>query len=189
MSPPNPRDQAFIDYLHKLADDRAALAALRRGLGKPPGAAAETYPYVVPFLPQGRGDAAEEPYYLVATLFAYWHQGDRPVSANPPPNLGASLAKLQKTEKRKAESADSAERRFVALLNCHRDDLGQHLRRMVGLLRSKDIPIDWAQLLADVKGWNWESRSVQRAWGRAFWRGAPVADSDQPASEPAPVAQ
>jgi CRISPR system Cascade subunit CasB len=188
MSPPNQRDQAFIEHLHKLADDRAALAALRRGLGKPPGASAETYRYVVPFLPEGRGDAAEEPYYLVATLFAYWHQGDRPVPTNPPPNLGASLAMLRNAEVQKGGSAESVERRFVALLNCHRDDLGQHLRRMVGLLRSKGISIDWAQLLADVKGWNWESRRVQRVWARAFWRGGPVAESDQPASESTPVA-
>lgn len=189
MSPPNQRDQAFIDHLHKLADDRAALAALRRGLGKPPGAAAETYPYVVPFLPRGRGDAAEGPYYLVATLFAYWHQGGRSVSANPPPNLGASLAKLRNAQERQGGSTESVERRFVALLNCHRDDLGQHLRRIVELLRSGEIPLDWAQLLDDVKGWNWESRRVQRAWARAFWRGGPVAESDQPANQPAPVAQ
>ena len=43
----------FITYLEELRDreDRGALAALRRGLGQPPGSAVEMYRYVVPWLP------------------------------------------------------------------------------------------------------------------------------------------
>lgn len=43
-------ERAFVDALNRLVarEDRAALAALRRGLGKPPGTVAEMYPLVEP---------------------------------------------------------------------------------------------------------------------------------------------
>ena len=49
------RVETFLAYLRGLAkrDDRGALAALRHGLGQPPGTAAEMHPYVVQFLPPG----------------------------------------------------------------------------------------------------------------------------------------
>lgn len=82
------------------------------------------------------------------------------------------------------------ERRFVALLNCHRDDLPAHLRHAVGLLKSKEIPVDWAELLHDILRWDSESRSVQRAWARAFWGRAGRSDDDaQPADDAATAAE
>jgi CRISPR system Cascade subunit CasB len=63
------------------------------------------------------------------------------------------------------------ERRFVALLNCHQDDLDHHLRQAVSLLKSKDAPVDWAELLKDIQRWDNDDRLVQRRWARAFWGG------------------
>jgi CRISPR system Cascade subunit CasB len=40
----------------------------------------------------------------------------------------------------------------------------------VSLLKGRSVPVDWAQLLRDLQEWEWESRSVQRAWARAFWQ-------------------
>ncbi len=61
----------FIARLQALAarDDRGALAALRRGLGKPPGAAAEMHPYVAPFLPDEAWTWRNQSLYVVAALF------------------------------------------------------------------------------------------------------------------------
>src|SRR5262249_54428628 len=64
-------------------------------------------------------------------------------------NLGASFAWLGSQVDSK-----SIEKRFVALLNCHEDDLAEHLRHAIGLLRSKEIPVDWIQLLKDLRNWN-----------------------------------
>lgn len=169
MSPMSDGERAFAQYLERLSDreERAALAALRRGLGKPAGDAAEMYPYVMPFMPDDAGRRRQEAYFLVAALFAWhpmsWRDGGQGRSRN----LGASFARLAQ----QVESG-SIEGRFVALLNSHRDDLPQHLRHTIGLLRSRDVPVDWAQLLHDLQGWEWQSRSVQRAWASAFW-GAP----------------
>lgn len=176
MSPPSEKEQRFVSTLEHLAEkkERGALAALRRGLGKYPGEAPEMYPYVVPWT-HGLRPWQEEAYFLVATLFA-WHRGSWPKSDNKEAtNLGASFARLAPPG---ADNRPGVERRLVALLNCHRDDLPSHLRHAVGLLKSKEIPIDWAQLLHDIQGWSWESRSVQLAWARAFWGQAPPAGEE-----------
>lgn len=167
MGMPHAHERRFVDSLKALAEreDRAALAALRRGMGKPPGGAPEMFPYVVPWVPPNASPWQEEPYYLVAALFAL-HPMDWPAAEEDhrPTNLGRSFARL-------ANASDSAsvERRFVALLNCHRDDLPEHLRHAVSLLASHDVPINWARLLRDIHGWDWEDHPVQRAWARAFW--------------------
>ena len=181
MSLPTEHEQRFAEYLAKLAADknRAALAALRRGLGKSPGEAAESHMYVVPWLLRGARRWQEDIYYLVASLFA-WHQGSwRPDGERRhPTNLGASMARLAERT-----GSSSAESRFIALLNCHRDDLPQHLRQTVGLLKSAEIAIDWAQLLHDIQGWDWESRAVQRDWARAFWGSGYPPGSEATAAE------
>jgi CRISPR system Cascade subunit CasB len=161
----------FVAYLAGLeeAEDRAALAALRRGLGKAPGEAAELYPYVVPRVPPAAGEQEEAAYYLIASLFAFhpalWPEDGVPTSRR---NLGASLARLASGPDRQA----AVERRFVALLNAHREDVPDHLRRVVGLLKAADVPVDWAQLLDDVRWWDHGERRVQRRWARAFWGSA-----------------
>lgn len=160
------KPERFVEYLEKLeaGQDRSALAALRRSLGKSPEYPAGSHRHVLWINPH----SWEEPhYYLVAGLFALhpanWRkeEGDKQLS-----NLGASFAWL----KEKADS-DSIEKRFIALLDCHEDDMAEHLRHAVSLLRSKEIPIDWAQLLRDLRSWSHEDRRVQRRWARAFWGG------------------
>jgi CRISPR system Cascade subunit CasB len=69
----------------------------------------------------------------------------------------------------RTEAEKRIEKRLLALLNCHRDDLPDHLRQVISLLKSKDTPVNWAKLLHDIKGWDWESRDVQRSWAWGFW--------------------
>lgn len=165
------RVPGFIEYLCDLAkpesSNRAALAALRRGLGKSPGEAAEMFPYVVPWVPNDPKEWEEAPYYLVASLFALhplpWPESDATSASSR--TFGASMAKLIATPDR----LDAVERRFVALLNAHPEDIGDHLRRNVALLKAADIPVDWAQLLTDLLWWDHPQRRVQRRWARSFW--------------------
>jgi CRISPR system Cascade subunit CasB len=142
-------------------------------VGKAPGEAAETFPHVVPRLPRAVSPADEWAYYLVAGLFAWHPQRWLGEEAGSRPSLGASLARL-----RRQTQSDSAERTTVALLNSHRDDLAERLRRAVALLRSHDVPVDWAQLLRDLLRWHLPSREVQRRWARDFW-GTPSPEDEQ----------
>jgi CRISPR system Cascade subunit CasB len=150
----------FIAHLQSLADkqDRGALAALRRGLGQPPGGAAEMFRYVEPFLPQKRAIAQEAAYYLLAALFAF-----HPKSASEG-NLGAHMAQA-----RSEGGEEALERRFTALLAAHSEDLPGYLRQAISFLRSKEIPVNWNQLFWDVQNWNDEDRRVQKHWASAFW--------------------
>lgn len=173
--------ERFIQDLEKLADDkngkkpdRAALAALRRGLGKKPGEVSQMHLYIVRYIKHLNDfdyRRAENSYYLVASLFALWHSGHNE-KLTYKGNLGASFAKLKpNSDKSEApkEKNESIEKRFVALLNSHQEDLADHLRHAVSLLKSKEIGIDWLQLLKDLQNWDNDNRYVQRDWARAFW--------------------
>ena len=167
-------EERFIDRLQKLADgqERGALASLRRGLGQPPGTVADMYRYVEPFLGElGSGARFKESaFYLVAALFAL-----HPKSTDEG-NMGTHLAKT-----RTDSGADALERRFTALLAAHPDDLPEYLRQSISFLKSKDVPVNWNQLIWDLE--NWEKRddpkySVQKKWARSFWGGRQSAESN-----------
>lgn len=156
----------FVDHLYALAkaEDRGALAALRRGLGQPPGSMAEMYRYVVPHLPKGRNQ--ELACYLIAPLFAL----------HPKPggmgNFGAQMRQCDPDGK----NSDALERRFTALLSAHPDDLPGYLRQAVSFLKSKEIPINWNELFWDLQNWDDEDRNVQKQWANAFWRRVQVVE-------------
>jgi CRISPR system Cascade subunit CasB len=163
----------FIRHLQKLADgqDRGALAYLRRGLGQPPGTVADMYRYVEPFL---GADARyrESAFYLVAALFAF-HP-----SSTDSGDMGKHMA-ATRTE----SGADALERRFTALLAAHPDDLPEYLRQAVSFLKSKDVPVNWNELLRDLQSWGWEGRLVQKKWARSFWGGRQPVETNNNSEE------
>jgi CRISPR system Cascade subunit CasB len=171
----------FVNYLESLAaaGDRAALAALRRGLGQPPGTAPDMFPYVVRRLPESAwpGSWEERCYYLIAALFAY-----HPVSASEG-NLGSHFART--LDRRNPDRNAATERRFEALLTAHPDDLHFYLRQAISFLRSKDeTPINWHQLMSDVRDWGRAERrtGVQKRWATQFWR-RPAESDERPATD------
>ncbi|MCZ7575407.1 MAG: type I-E CRISPR-associated protein Cse2/CasB [Ardenticatenaceae bacterium] len=159
----------FITYLEALrdSDDRGALAALRRGLGKRPGETPEMFRYVVPRLPTGLRPWEEICYYTVASLFAMHPQ------AGGSGNMGAHLAAIRAQNEGKSSSL---EQRFTVLLSTHTDDLPNHLRQIVSLLKSYGVPVNWGQLLADIRSWDFPESATRtkNAWARAFWGYAAV---------------
>lgn len=161
----------FIEYLELLAEGKnlAALANLRRGLGKSPKSSLEMYPYLDQFLSE-KSEGKKPNYkrenavFIVAPLFAYYWKAQTNIK-----DLGASLLKYQKETE-----SDSVEKRFVALLNAEAGELPDYLRQIVGLLKSKEIAVNWEQLFTDVQYWeasnnNSKYESVQRKWARSFW--------------------
>jgi CRISPR system Cascade subunit CasB len=92
-------------------------------------------------------------------------------------NFGASFKQLG------SDDSSSVERRFVALLNSHRDDLPNRLRHAVSLLRAPGVPVDWAQLLRDIQSWDHPDRFVQVQWARSFW--APPRQDAETEDQPA----
>lgn len=155
--------EEFVNMLEGFykSDNRAALAKLRRGLGKKPGEAMEVYSVIGNFLAQAKNRAEEDVLYTLATLYGLYPSE----SSKEESNFGESVSKLAE----KQVDRDSVEKRFVALLNSHIDDLPNHLRHMISLLKSKDIRINWLQLLNDIIYWDLDDRRVQRSWAKRFW--------------------
>lgn len=169
----HPEPHPFIRYLQKLADgqDRGALASLRRGLGQPPGTVADMYRYVEPYLGEDARHK-ESAFYLVAALFAL-----HPKLTNEG-NMGSHLAST-----RTESGGEALERRFIALLAAHPDDLPEYLRQAVSFLKSKEEPVNWDQLLRDLQNWNHEKRFVQKEWARSFWGGRQLPKTETQSEE------
>jgi CRISPR system Cascade subunit CasB len=153
------QQKTFIGYLLNLAkegqEDRGALADLRTGLGKEPGQMARVHRHVVPYLPEQRYD--DRWYYVTATLFGSFpkHRNGR--------SLGAAFHPLR-------TKSDSMEARFVALLNAHPEDLDDHLRHAVSLLKANEQPLDWFRLLDDLLQWEHPEGHVQLKWAQDFYK-------------------
>lgn len=162
----------FVGHLLELAkegnEDRGALADLRSGLGKDPGQMARLHKHVVPYLPEDKWN--DRWYYVIATLFGSF----------PKQRDGYSLGKAFKPLRSKS---NGAEQRFVALLNAHEDDLDDHLRHAISLLKSNEQPLDWFKLLDDLIQWDYPQGHVQFRWARDFYAGSGSDPADAPAND------
>ncbi len=156
-------DDGFISYLESVLkrDDRAVLAHLRRGLGKEPGTAMEMFPYMARFV-QNSYRSEENAIFMVASLFGLYPTYSWKSDEKGRNNLGKSMSFLK-------DDSGSIEKRFVALLNADEEDLPNHLRQIISLLKSKEAPINWHKLLRDIKQWNRSDRKIQREWAKGFW--------------------
>lgn len=163
---------AFAHYLYSLADrqDRGALAALRRSLQDPVGMSAAACPYVVPFLPKEPDLYRERAYFLVAALFGLAGTHAKGVS------IGDAFRRIAAAGSSDGKDNPSIRARFVALLDAHPEDAGDHLRHVASLARAKEVALDWEKLLRDLLGLRHPERRVQRAWAHDFWGRAPTPD-------------
>ncbi len=165
----------FIRYLEDRREDRAMMASLRRGLGRPAGVVPEVSRVVQVWLSSDAPVWRENACYLIAPLFAL-HSQEGGIG-----NMGNHFRDLYDPG---TEPPPNVERRFIALLASDPDDLDEVLRQALTLLKSKSIPVNWHELLRDIQAWKHpheEQRArVQKKWSRAFWRmpnSAPPTDS------------
>ncbi len=159
---------------------KAALANLRRGVGRMPGDLPAIWGIFLQDLPPelesktGAPTRAEWAIYLALTLYALHQQGH----ALPGDNMnregarfGFAVRQLVKPGEQPQDS--SILRRFNALATAASMREGaQHLRGIVQLLRADGIPLDYAQLAADL--YDWQSLSaaprVRLQWGQDYYR-------------------
>ena len=144
----------LVDHLEDLVDreDRAALARLRGTLQE--GRALEGLPVVLPFVRQNDRQA-EDNALLLAALFAL----------HPESGTHSLPSALQIV----AQTSESVELRFRALLSAGRQDLATHLRHAVSLAASHGIALDWRELHTAIRFWDHPSDRTRRQWARAFW--------------------
>jgi CRISPR system Cascade subunit CasB len=172
-------ENPLVENLVRLQENRGAMAALRRGLGKPAGTISEMFPYVEPLIPRNAHVRNVDAAYLVASLFGLHKNHSAPsgdVGSRQARGFGASLAAIRLREAATDED-EGVTRRFGALLNCDRDGLPTHLRQLMTLLHSRapDVLVDYGQLYSDITQWEAVDRYVQRNWAAGFWRRVPAA--------------
>lgn len=162
MTQPNmEQEHPLIGFLIANQENRAMLAALRRGLGAEPGGVPDMFPYVVRFVSEKPGQWHERCVYMIASLFAL-----HPF-AGQQGNLGGHLRKLAD----ELGDDQSTERRFINLMRAEPEMLSDLLRQIISLLKSKDIAVNWQQLMRDVSTWNSPDarRWTTRRWASEFW--------------------
>ncbi len=167
------KEQRFIEYLESLKTGKVwarARAALRRSLAFDPGLYPPAFPFVEPFLDTEEG-WTREAFYLVAGLYAQADGNHREGRT-----LARALANLATSNSR---SADSVERRFLALLDADRDQIAHRLRSVVSLVEGE---LDFAQLLSDLRWWFQPERRVQARWAREYYRLAPLKEKKEVAT-------
>ena len=167
------KEVPLVSRLIELArrQDRAALAALRTGLGKPPGAASRMLPIVAPFLSSDEGSATRAA-FITASLF-----GKHPEHAE----IGSLGVSLWRATKREGINPDGkhgeagVEARLAAALDADPGDLARHLDGLVSLCESAGVPVDWHQFFRDLRGLLGQNEdyqiSIRTRWAREFWRG------------------
>ncbi|QGT99545.1 hypothetical protein SYNTR_0952 [Candidatus Syntrophocurvum alkaliphilum] len=157
---------------------RATLAKLRRGIGNEPGSMPELWDITLNGLDEsltskdGAPTRGEWAVHTALTLYALHQQGadmQQNAMSKDKNTLGTSLRKLIKNE----EDEIRVKRRFdAAATSDSLAEFSHHLRGLIQLLKSQDIPLDYPELAKDLYLFQFpEARdSVRLRWGREFYR-------------------
>ena len=168
-APPDDAAEAFVGFLFKLAgrDDRAALAQIRRAHTE--GTDEAMLRVIGAAVPETVGGAWLDAYLLTAGLFASYTTGAKDIPSAARLGRRRSLGGSARLA-RGTGASESFETRFAALLARPLQDLPEELRRVLRLLRSHDVPVDFTQLLRDLLRWEHPDRLTQRQWAQDFWQ-------------------
>ncbi|WP_299561639.1 type I-E CRISPR-associated protein Cse2/CasB [uncultured Mycolicibacterium sp.] len=167
------------EYLSGTPHARAALAKLRRAVGKPAGSVPEVWAYTVALVPaelswdRDEPSHAEQAAHAAMTLYAL-HQQAMPVPAHVPGvSFGTAVSRLAASE---GSSADAVTRRFMAVATAVSiDEILVHVRGLVTQLRGRQLGFDYAKFADDLHLLlNPQYTALVRlSWGRDFYRTGP----------------
>lgn len=168
------------DYLRRRPEAMAALAKLRRGVGKDVGAVPELWPYILDGLPGDDGGdnptRAERAVYTALTLYAVHQQSRQRAMHVPGTSLGAAVRRLRT----QAPSEAAVRRRFEALGTAEDfSEVVHHARGLITQLRGADIPLDYGAFADDLLRLQDRrfANQVRLRWGRDFYRATRDTDS------------
>lgn len=157
---------------------RATLAKLRLGIGNEPGSMPALWDVTLNGLADsltskdGAPTRGEWAVHTALTLYALHQQGadmHQHAMSKEKNALGISLRKLIKNE----EDEKRVKRRFdAAATSDSLEEFSHHLRGLIQLLKTQDIPLDYPALAEDLYWFQFpEIRdSVRLRWGRDFYR-------------------
>ena len=159
---------------------KAALAHLRRGVGRAPGDLPELWGIFLEGMPEefesqtGKPTQGEWAIYLALTLYALHQQGHSMATENmhrDQERFGHAVRRLIPANENVADS--SVLRRFNVLATATDiREVSRHLCSMIQLLRARGIPLDYVQLAGDLYEWQFAEGvpRVRLRWGQDFYR-------------------
>lgn len=170
------------ERIQRFVHSKAALAQLRRGIGKEPGELPGLLGFVLPteeITSWREGEEmAEKAIYTALTLYAFHQQGrencvstglvgeDTSVSSRN--SFGHSIRRLV----RQKGNEDAVLRRFNKVLSAKDlTELAIHARGLIGLLRKENISLDYPSFAIDLY-WFQQSdtrRSTLLKWGKDYY--------------------
>jgi CRISPR system Cascade subunit CasB len=172
-SEPLERQIKFFESLHRrIKDDNAAKAALKRALSGEERHIRNTYSSVLPCMPDINWQ--QELWILVACLSVYYPQ---PFDRKNQRDLGYSCRGLANDTNSKG-----AERRFRALLDTSLEDIQSPLTALIRQIKTKEVRIDYPQLLADLCQWEHPNQYIQDNWARTFWGASKIGEESPKSS-------
>lgn len=170
----------YLQQLDRSPQGNAEMAWLRRGVGKKPGEIPELWGLFenMPddFIGYTKFPTKEEwSCYTALTLFGLHQQGMN-ISSQcmhvQDVSIGKSLRMLSD-----ALGDDKAESRVLKQLNIlstskNRDEYAYHFRRIINLLKSKSIPLDYGRLAADLYLLQCDeyTSNIKLHWARDFYK-------------------
>ncbi|MFE3864784.1 type I-E CRISPR-associated protein Cse2/CasB [Streptomyces goshikiensis] len=193
-SEPHQRAQEFVSQvLEVCAGSKRAQADLRSGLGLPYDRCHRMHRHLMRLVPEGnRHPEGRQPYYVVAALIAARSRrareedAERNPAASPAPeddqrpgaggalqswwqrpNLGASLAESVNQQLVAAGSAES-ELHLLARIGSH--SLHSRLPALIGQITGRGVVLDWAVLLDDLAGWDYNQDRIATRWLESYFR-------------------
>ncbi|WP_018681745.1 type I-E CRISPR-associated protein Cse2/CasB [Actinokineospora enzanensis] len=160
-------------YRNNRSESVAALARLRRAVGKPPGSVLDVLQYTLADEFIGRRD--QEPSYFetaahhAMALYALHQQSQKQAMHRQNIGLGRAIRSLHPGDR--IRPTDPIPRRFAMLgTSDELDEMLYHLRGVIQLLRAAGEALDYELLTRDLITWQFRGgpERVRLKWGRDF---------------------
>lgn len=174
------------------ASGKAALANLRRGVGREPGEMPQLFGTILYEMPEGflsgNGTTTKEEWvcYIALTLYALHQQGhdqgNREMHTAEKVGIGRAMYRLVLTYENDSNAEQRILQRLKTLITAvDMKELSYHLRGIVQLLKSKDIPLNYEILAEDLYELQFPEgkNRVSLRWGQDFYGGRNITVKQQ----------
>lgn len=197
---PVARHDKYVAFIREVCRTPGSRAALRSGLRRRPEHAHRMHAFLAEWVPERAHPDQERAYYTVAALMAAQpsERGEKdaetavpePKAAGEEPkteprparrrNLGHSLADAVNGDSARGKAPakrTTMEKRLQLLARQGVDGVHSHLPALMDYLRTKEVPVEWSQLLEDLRRWPFDRHQIAKQWLQAYYR--TINDPDQ----------